>query len=78
MGDNPPKGFPGRVKLPNSVPPGEEVTFTFFVNPEVEEVVDITWRMLQEDEEWFGVKVPKTIKVVKYKEVDETIFELYK
>jgi len=77
VGDNPPKGFPGRVELPYDVIPGEEVTFNFWICPEVEGEFNITYQMLQEYIEWFGDEVPKTIKVVKYTQVDEKIFELY-
>jgi len=76
-GDNPPSGWPGRVELPHDVAPGEEVTFNFWICPEVEGEFIITYQMLQEGVIWFGVSIPKTIRVVKYTEVDENIFELF-
>jgi len=77
VGDNPPKGFPGRIELPYDVIPGEEVTFNFWICPKEVGDPTITYQMLQEYVEWFGEQIPKTITVTKYTGVDEKIFELY-
>jgi len=76
-GDRPLLGCPGRVELTNDVFPGEETTVNFWINPTQEGEYTITLRMLQENVEWFGESIIKTIQVTKYTEVDEKIFELY-
>ena len=76
-GDRQQLGCPGRVELTNDIFPGEETTVNFWINPTQEGEYTITLRMLQEYVEWFGEAASKTIKVVKYTEVDEKIFELY-
>ena len=76
-GDRPQLGCPGRVELTNDVLPGEETTFNFWINPTQEGEYTITLRMLQENIEWFGELATKTIRVVKYTEIDNNIFELY-
>ena len=49
----------GRVDLPHSVPPGGQVTFTFYVTaPSYAGTYDFQWRMLQEGVEWFGDFTP--------------------
>jgi len=76
-GDRQQLGCPGRVELTNDVFPGEETTFNFWINPVQEGEYTITLRMLQENVEWFGDSISKTIKVVKYTGVDKKIFEIY-
>jgi hypothetical protein len=52
--DNSIWGLP-RVELPNSVAPGETVTFNFTVSaPQVAGTYNFQWRMVQEFVEWFG------------------------
>ncbi len=47
----------GRVSLPDSVPAGQEVTFTFNLTaPDTEGIYNFQWRLLQEHVEWFGDK----------------------
>ena len=66
--DNNQWGF-GRVPLPNSVAPGEKVTFNFNVSaPTTNSVYNFQWQMLQETVQWFGdftnnvaVTVSKTV-----------------
>lgn len=49
----------GRVELPHSVPPGGQVTFTFYVTaPSYGGTYNFQWRMLQENVEWFGDHTP--------------------
>lgn len=51
---------PGRVPLPRTVPPGQQVTFEFDVTaPSLP--ARYQWRMLQEGVEWFGEPTPPTV-----------------
>lgn len=55
----------GRVLLPWSVPPGGQVTFSFFVNaPATPGNHDFQWRMLREGVAWFGASTPNVVVVV--------------
>ncbi len=50
-----------RIKVPTSVPPGGEITFSFEVTaPSSPGTYDFQWRMVHEFVEWFGDYTPKT------------------
>lgn len=56
--DNYTWGF-NRVELPASVPPGGQVTFTFYVTaPSSAGTYNFQWRMVQDGVEWFGDYTP--------------------
>jgi hypothetical protein len=51
-----------RVNLPASVPPGNEVTFTFYVtSPSSAGTYNFQWRMVQDGVEWFGDTAPNVV-----------------
>jgi hypothetical protein len=51
-----------RVTLPNSVPPGGEVTFNFYVTaPSSAGSYDFQWRMVRDGVEWFGNYTDNTV-----------------
>jgi len=75
--DYPPSGWPGRVNVPHNTPPGEEATLNFWVCPKEEGELTISFQMLQEYKEWFGEIFNKTIKVFRYTNVNNKVFELY-
>lgn len=55
-----------RVVLPNSVPPGATVTFTFDVfAPAKSGTYNFQWRMVQDGVEWFGPLTPNVAVSVK-------------
>lgn len=55
-----------RVMLPNSVPPGATVTFTFDVfAPAKSGTYNFQWRMVQDGVEWFGPLTPNVVVTVK-------------
>ena len=50
-----------RVDLPASVPPGGQVTFSFYVTaPYNAGTYNFQWRMVQDGVEWFGDFTPNT------------------
>jgi subtilisin family serine protease len=63
--DNTTWGF-NRVVLPNPVPPGTTVTFTFDVfAPATKGTFNFQWRMVQDGVEWFGPLTPNVAVSVK-------------
>ena len=63
--DNTTWGF-NRVVLPNNVPPGATVTFTFDVfAPAKSGTFNFQWRMVQDGVEWFGPATPNVVVSVK-------------
>jgi hypothetical protein len=55
-----------RVALPNDVPPGATVTFTFDVfAPAKSGTFNLQWRMVQDGVEWFGPLTPNVAVSVK-------------
>ncbi|HEX7330069.1 MAG TPA: S8 family serine peptidase [Pyrinomonadaceae bacterium] len=55
-----------RVALPNDVPPGATVTFTFDVlAPPKSGTYNFQWRMVQDGVEWFGPQTPNVLISVK-------------
>jgi aqualysin 1 len=55
-----------RVVLPNDVPPGATVTFTFDVFPPAKSgTYNFQWRMVQDGVEWFGPQTPNVPVSVK-------------
>ena len=54
-----------RVALPNSVPPGGQVTFTFDVVAPAKGTYNFQWKMVQDGVEWFGPATPNVPVTVK-------------
>lgn len=55
-----------RVVLPNDVPPGATVTFTFdVIAPAKSGTYNFQWRMVQDGVEWFGPQTPNVLVSVK-------------
>jgi hypothetical protein len=55
----------GRVELPQSISPGQNVTFTYSVRaPSSPGTYNFRWRMVQELIEWFGDFTPNVSVLV--------------
>lgn len=60
---NPAADWGPRTDVGGSVAPNEEHVFTLSITPNAIGVYDCRWRMVQEQVEWFGDEVTKTITV---------------